>query len=161
MLIELNSSGLGATVAGGQVAAVGYADDVLLMSDLEEHMNQLLRICEAAGQRLSILWNPTKSMAMLLGEKKITKHKRKELQLRFCGSDVKRVKQLKYLGYELTESLTQKHQVDKTIAKAMAALHSLRSVGIMKPTMSLQLKLHLYQTFCRTILTNGLEVGSV
>ena len=51
--------------------------------------------------------------------------------------------------------------MDKCISKAIAAFHSLRPVGIMRTTMSPQLKLHLYQTFCRTILTNGVEIGGL
>ena len=100
MLNELNESVYGATIEALRVAAIGYADDVLLLADTEEDMNGLLSICERYGKELSIQWNPTKSTTMVIGEKKINNKKSKEAELIFCGKRIDRVQQTKHLRYE-------------------------------------------------------------
>ena len=69
--------------------------------------------------------------------------------------------QMKSLGYELTETLTQSAQTSKCITKTTAAAFSMQALGITRATMSPMLKVHLYKVYCRPLLTSGLEAGDL
>lgn len=143
------------------ISAVGYADDILLMSESPELMNKLLKICEEYGHTHDIKWNPKKTTALIVGVTKISSKSRRPLALTLCGQSIERVASFKYLGYEIEEKCRQSPQVAKNIMKAAGSLFALRLAGIFNKWMAPQTKSFLYKTYCRPVLFYGLEIGTL
>lgn len=67
LLIKLKKSGIGCHLYGQYVGALGYADDITLVSPDIRGLNKMLNICGEFGRENFIMFNSKKSMAIKFG----------------------------------------------------------------------------------------------
>jgi exonuclease III len=65
LLGRLSSSGVGCHIEGEFVGGISYADDLTLLAPSLSASRTLLRICESFGEEYDVLFNPTKSQALI------------------------------------------------------------------------------------------------
>ena len=91
LLLKLRSSGFGCYIDDTFVGALGYADDVTLMSPS----------CETCAAEYDIKFNEKKTVAILFG-----KGESPECHLKLNGQPVTWVREVKHLGNIVTSDLT-------------------------------------------------------
>ena len=60
LLITLQSSGLGCYIGNNFMAALGYADDVILITPTVSALKQMLKLCDKFGPEYNVLFNAEK-----------------------------------------------------------------------------------------------------
>ena len=65
---RLYDSGVGCYIGNVFVGALAYADDVVLLAPTHSAMRMMLRVCEDFAKDFCLLFNPTKSMCMLVSK---------------------------------------------------------------------------------------------
>ena len=66
LLVELEKTGLGATIGLIQIPVLGFADDIVLISDDPRKLQKLLDICEAWSIKNRMSFNTDKCKVMIL-----------------------------------------------------------------------------------------------
>ena len=66
LLEDLNHSNLGATIGPLHVAALGFADDIVLFSEKPHNLQHLLNICCSWTKKNSMAFNTSKCKVMIL-----------------------------------------------------------------------------------------------
>ena len=101
LLMKLRSSGFGCYIDDTFVGALGYADDVTLMSPSIRGLKQMVHICETFAAEYNIKFNEKKTVAILFG-----KGESPECYLKLNGQPVTWVREVKHLGNIVTSDLT-------------------------------------------------------
>ena len=65
LLERLNNSNLGVTVGDIQVSALGYADDIVLVTDCPKKAQSLLNICQSWANENNMFLNTSKCKVMV------------------------------------------------------------------------------------------------
>ena len=63
LLLEVNSLGIGASIAGEETSILAYFDDILLLASTTGHMNTLLETCHRYASKWKLVFNADKSSA--------------------------------------------------------------------------------------------------
>ena len=58
LLMKLKSTGIGCHIGPHHVGALGYADDLVLMSPSRNGLQKMLQICEEFGKEYNVVYNP-------------------------------------------------------------------------------------------------------
>ena len=77
-----------------------YADDILLISPVDSHLQYLLHICESHGNLWRIKFNPKKSNIIEFGLNFFSINK-----FYINGTLIKKTDKIKYLGVEIDSKL--------------------------------------------------------
>ena len=101
-------------------------------------------------QLWKIKMNPTKCEVIRFAKGRTTKH---QPNLQLFGTTLPSVTQTKYLGVTLDSQLSWKFHIIKITSKANAALAKIRSLIRFNSDLKLHLKVLLYKSFIRPILT--------
>ena len=60
LLLQLGTSGLGCYIDNVLLGALGYADDIVIMSPSIRGLNEMIRVCESYADEYSLLFNEQK-----------------------------------------------------------------------------------------------------
>ena len=121
LLINLNNNGTGCYMGPYFVGALGYADDIILLSPTVFALKQMIRICEEYANEHSILFNGSKSKYLVFG-KYNTRYKYNPL-IKVFNEIVPRCEQAVHLGHLLETSNTNKSLIDDAIKKFNVSFH--------------------------------------
>ncbi|RNA01555.1 RNA-directed DNA polymerase from mobile element jockey-like [Brachionus plicatilis] len=157
--IETDESG---TKISLKLDIIVYADDILLLSTSKKGLQDLIDIAETYGEKNDISYNPEKTVFMIFNKKtqRPAEVLRKDIwqdNVKLNGIDIKQVKQMKYLGVEITDDNKHIEHLEKRKKSAMAALLKLKSLGLTGPNLHPVMKGHLYKTYVRPVLLYGIE----
>ena len=61
LLMKLKSSGIGCHIGPHYVGALGYADDLVLMSPSRNGLQKMLQNCEEFGEEYNVVYNSKKN----------------------------------------------------------------------------------------------------
>ena len=101
LLLKLRSSGFGCYIGDTFVGALGYADDVTLMSPSIRGLRQMVDICETFAAEYDNKFHETKTVAILFGNGESS-----ECHLKLNGQPVTWVREVNHLGNIVTSYLT-------------------------------------------------------
>ena len=102
LLRRLAKSGIGCHVGHLSYAAIGYADDVILLSPNIHGLEDLVKIYEQFASEYGVTFNAKKTQSICFG-----RHDNVELrQICVNGQQIMWVDKVKYLGNLLTTDLT-------------------------------------------------------
>ena len=93
LLLKLRSSGFACYIDDTFVGALGYADDVTLMSSSIRGLKQMVDICETFAAEYDIKFNEKKTVAILFGNGESS-----ECHLKLNGQPVTWVREVKHFG---------------------------------------------------------------
>jgi len=113
LLQRLYESGVGCYIGNVFVGALAYADDVVLLAPTHSAMRMMLRICEDFAKEFCVVFNPTKSMCMLVSK---SRPKRALVGIEgsyftLDGTRLSFVDKCMHLGHVLTSDLDDKAEV--------------------------------------------------
>lgn len=136
-----------------KVAALFYADDIVLIAQTTEEMQELLSTCEEYAHSHNFRFNTQKCA---------TFNENKKLLL--FGEAIPYVKEFKYLGMYFTPTgFAHARQVAYTLSKANQVLHATMKAGLLKAGklgIRIQYSLLVYKIFIRPILEYGAPLFS-
>ena len=122
LINELREMGLGCRIGGMWMAAVGYADVILLMAPNRIAMEGMLNICEIYADRYSLKFstdenpNKSKSKCIYMTNKKC-RNPEKPVPLKLYGRNLPWVNTATHLGNELCSDGTMNHDCNVKRAK--------------------------------------------
>ena len=114
LLCQLRKSGVGCHIGGVFAGAVGYADDLLLMSPSRSSMELMLKICEKYASDTNLQFSthpdPEKSKSKCIF---MTGHlnQKKPVNLKLYGDDLPFVKTALHLGHVLSEDCSMDQDI--------------------------------------------------
>ena len=103
LLRRLAKSGIGCHVGHLSYAAIGYADDVILLSPSIHGLEDLVTICEQSASEYGVTFNVKKTQSICFGRLSANVELR---QICVNGQQIIWVDKVKYLGNVLTTDLT-------------------------------------------------------
>ena len=153
LLIELNASKLGATIGKLLIAALGFADDIVLITDCPIKAQKLLDICEKWTCANEMAFNTKCKVLVLNGP-------HRDITLTLHGDNLQAVRSYKYLGVTFATgyvtNLFREH-FRLTLEKARSRVATIRRFGFYKVGLSLPSSIRLYKSLVRPILEYGAQ----
>ena len=154
LLIELSDSKLGATVDNLLVSALGFADDIVLITDCPIKAQKLLDICENWTCANKMAFNTSKCKVLVLNGPY------GDITLKLNGENLQVVRKKKYLGVTFATgyitNLFREH-FRLTLEKARSRVATIRRFGFYKGGLSLPSSIKLYKSQVRPILEYGAQ----
>ena len=132
-----------------------YADDVFLLSESKEGLQSCLDSLNVYCDYWKLRINTEKTKVMVFSAGKI---KTDNIKFTLNKSDIEIVDNYKYLGILLSYNGNFKHAADHMYQKSLKAIFSLKSSVLDFESTSNTLKLKLFDTLIRPILTYGAEI---
>ena len=157
LLEELHNSPYGAPMGNIRIAALGFADDVVLISDSKQNMQKLLDICESWGTKNRMAFNMSKCKAMVFNRPPRTIFGLFKMR----NQHIKVVKEFKYLGITLsTKRLTNLYTRHFAIVmeKAKRRLQCIRHLGFHADGLRIETAIRMYKLLVRPLLEYGAQV---
>ena len=150
MITGLMGTKIGCQIHDILVSALGYADDMALISPSLRGLQKLLRHCEHYCKEWDICLNPKKSRCMYFGQRRL-----KLCKLQLNGNLVEWAEKWTYLGIDLVSHKRFNCCIDSKLRKFYRSLNSILRVGGKSNDL---IMLHLLEAHCIPILTYGIEV---
>ena len=125
LLLRLEQKRTGCYIGKHFYGAIGYADDLTLLSPTISGLNEMLSICEDFSREYSIRFNPTKSVCMVFSKKKY------DIQnIKLNGNVLTWVNSVKYLGNHLDCDMSESTEIRmKKSDLTYRVNHLLASIG--------------------------------
>ena len=159
---ELSESEFGASIdedGRNRLAALLYADDIVLLSDSMDHLQQLMNIVYAYSCRWRFQVNPTKCGLMKFN--KDGSSTQPDDELRLGDTIVNWVQSYKYLGVELHNGVSYRDYRKRASSSATCAANRVSGMGMYSGKLPVSIGVQVYKTLVRSILEYGAEVTSL
>ncbi len=163
---EISKMKIGIKVGRLSIDIIGYADDILLVSNVKSNVQKMLHKVEQYYNLYEIKVNGDKTVLFIFN--KWCTRSKKELNedstnLTLTLQNIKLVESfsLKYLGMEITTDLTNKKHIDTRCDKALKAMSMIKAKGLGDVQIHEQTKSGMYKTFVMPILTYGLDLLTI
>lgn len=124
LLLRLADEGSGCWVGKHFFGALGYADDLTLLSPSVTGLRTMLQICQKFAEEYSVKYNGDKTVCMIFSKKDIEKP-----IVELCGIKLKWVQSVKHLGTyldsnmsEITEIFKKKHDLVQRVNYIVSTL---------------------------------------
>ena len=151
LLKELEESNLGASIWNIKISTLGFADDIVLISDNKRCMQKLVDICQSWAAKNGMEFSATKCKAMVFNRPPNTIRNK----FRMGNKPIEVVQEYKYLGILLsTKRLTNifsKH-FSKAIEKAERRIQCIRHLGYHADGLRIETAIRMYKILVRPIL---------
>ena len=154
-LVELvEKENLGIKIQDLQIGIILYADDIIIMSDDEKRIQRALEICEEFGSKKEIKFNPEKTQLIVFGNKR---QRNKKVSLMMNKKMIETHDKIKYLGVLINSKNTNEDHIQQRIRNTVKSLNAIGALGINDKILKTKIKVQLYKTYCRPILSYGCE----
>lgn len=108
LLLKLADNGAGCWIGKHFYGALGYADDLTLLSPSVSGLREMLTICQEFAAEYSVRYNPDKTVCMLFSKKDLCKP-----SVELCGIRLKWVESVKHLGTYLDSNMSESTEINK------------------------------------------------
>ena len=149
LLEELNQSNLGAYIGPLHFAALGFADDIVLISDAPWKLQKLLDICSSWALKNEMTFKTSKCKIMILNETNTS------ARFTLNNATLKIVQKYKYLGIVITSKYVTnlfKGHFEYILNKAKTKAAAIRAFGFSKNGFRVKSLVRLYKLLVRPIL---------
>ena len=152
LIYECTNLNVGAHIKKINVSIIVYADDILLLSSVDAHLQLLLNICDSYSYLWRIKFNASKSNIV-------------EFDIQFFnnssfvlnGKNIYVVDSFKYLGVLIDRWLNFNANTIEKFGSVQKAVFSLSFLGLSPNSISPHLQSFIFKTFCLSLFTYGLE----
>ena len=134
-----------------------YADDILIISSVDSHLQILLDKCANYGSLWMIKFNPSKSNLISFGKS----HFDNNYDFFINDHPITKVNQLKYLGITIDSDLNFDKLACENFKKVQNSIFSLSFLGLKPNTIDTDLQSFIYKTYCLSKFTYGLETTTL
>ena len=156
LISECSDSNLGALYFDINTSIIVYADDILLISPLDTHLQLLLDICSQYSIKWRIKFNPHKSNIISFGD-----YYYPEKNFLLSNQQLLHSKSIRYLGIEINNILDFDSTAKNKFKNVQKSLFSLSFLGLKPGGISPFLQSFIYKTFCLTQFTYALETTTL
>ena len=149
LLDELNRSDHGATIGPVHIAALGFADDIVLVSENPLKLQNLLNICHSWAQKNRMTFNTSKCKVLILNGSP------KNIKLTLDNEVLEIVSNYRYLGVILcSKYVTNLFKVHyrSILERATFRAAAIRRLGFSKNGFRIKSSVKLYKLLVRPIL---------
>jgi hypothetical protein len=106
LLLKLARKGSGCWVGSHYYGALGYADDLTLLSPSVSGLRAMLNICEEFAEEYSVKYNAEKTVCLLFNKADTNKP-----SVKLCNEELKWVESTKHLGTYLDSNMTESTEI--------------------------------------------------
>ena len=150
LLSSLEASKLGAKIGPIHISTLGFADDIVLVSDSPDKLQKLINICETWANRNEMEFNVKKCKVMILNKT----HNCRTL-FKLYNTPLELVSTYKYLGITIDaknlSNIFATH-LGVVLDKAAVRVSTIKSFGFREDGFRLQTSVRLYKLLVRPIL---------
>ena len=143
---QLNKLKIGCIMGEMIINHLLYADDIVLISPSSIGLKNLLSVCAKFGETHDVIFNACKSAVMVFKSKWMCNFNTPSFKLN--DNFIDNVKDFKYLGYFITDNLSDKLDIERQRRKLYAHGNSLIRKFYM---CTLETKLMLFNTYCSSM----------
>ena len=144
----------GVAIGTVNVDVLLYADDVVLVSHTREGLQSMLNVVSEFGTNNDTIFNPSKTIFMIFNKSRMNMN---DLVIKLNGTPIVQAKQVKYLGYIITDNGTMTQHIKKRKSITVAMISTLRSQGLLDCTVNIRTKILVFKSFVRATLLYGAE----
>ena len=119
LLERLSRSGVGCRINGAFIGGISYADDLTLLAPTVSASSILLRICESFASEYDVMFNPSKSQALVFQPASASLSLMQRARLTLSGSPIDYVSHAVHLGTFIGEN-----SFSRNIQKAQCELYA-------------------------------------
>ena len=152
LIIECCDANLGALIGNLNVCIIVYADDILLISSVDSHLQKLLDICSNYSQVWRIKFNSSKSNIIEFGNQIF-----KNSKFYINNNPISKVDKIEYLGVAIDSKLDFDLSATENFIKVQKSVFSLSFLGLQPSRISPFLQSFIYKTYCLSKFTYALE----
>jgi hypothetical protein len=154
LIFTLVNEDIGARINNINVSTLVYADDIVLLSPVDSHLQRLLDICNEFSKTWRIKFNAKKSNVMEIGPQFF-----KNSTFYLNNNIIPKVEEITYLGVKINNKLSfNDHAIEKFV-EVQKSVFSLSFLGLQPGALSPQLQSFIYKTYCLSQFTYGLETS--
>jgi len=152
LIEECLKANLGAQFKNINVSVIVYADDIMLISPVDTHLQKLLNICGEYGKLWRIKFNPTKTNVISFGSPLFS------TTFYLNGAPLKETDEIEYLGFVFKANLDFNTQAIENFKKVQRSFFSISFLSHKNSSnYSPFFKSFIYKTHCLSKYTYGLE----
>ena len=152
LINECIAAQIGALCYKMNICIIVYADDILLISPNDYHLQKLLDICAAYGNMWKIKFNSQKSNIIEFGKQFF---EYSEFYLNKVS--IPKVEKLKYLGVFIDKNLDFNLLASEKFKNVQKSIFTLSFLGLKPSGLSPFLQAFIYKTYCLSQFTYALE----
>lgn len=152
LIYECTSENIGAIFNKINVCIIVYADDIILMSSVDTHLQKLLNICDSYSELWRLKFNASKSNIMEFGTQFF-----EDSSFYLNNILIPKVDSIIYLGVKIDNKMNFSGTSTEKFGNVQKAVYSLSFLGLKPNSISPQLQSFVYKTYCLSQFTYGLE----
>ena len=144
LLVTLKESGYGCHIGPYYCGALGYADDICLLSPSLSGLNRMIKICEQYADDHCIMFNGSKSQLIKFEVKRQVKSQNDHVHVYVSGIMVKCQNEITHLGHKIYNDIN-KDDIKCVISKFWKQYNMFKSQFV---NLSSEIKNKLFHTYC-------------
>ena len=152
LIYYCTDANIGAIFNKVNVSIIVYADDIILLSSIDSHLQKLLNICNNYSKIWRLNFNSNKSNIVEFGKQFFKNSK-------FYLNDkiIPKTDKITYLGVIIDNKLDFNANTIEKFSNVQKAIYSLSFLGLRPNSISPHLQSFIYKTYCLSQFTYGLE----
>jgi hypothetical protein len=145
---------IGARIENINASIIVYADDIILLSPVDSHLQKLLNICDDYSKSWRMRFNAKKSNLIEFGPQFF-----KNSNFYINDSLITYVEEITYLGVKINNKLNFNENAIEKFLEVQKSVFSLSFLGLQPKSLSPKLQSFIYKTYCLSQFTYGLETS--
>ena len=133
-----------------------YADDMILLSPLDCHLQDLLNICSNYDKLWRLKFNTAKSNTIEFGPQLFTKSEFYLENKTLCKTN-----KIKYLGVEINNKLDFDKLAIEKFSKVQKSVFSIPFLGLKPKSVASKLQAFIFKTYCLSQFIYALETTTL
>jgi hypothetical protein len=154
LIYECINENIGAQINNINVCIIVYADDILLLSPVDSHLQRLLDICDAYSKFWRIKFNAKKSNIIEFGPQFF-----ENTTFFINKNEISKVDEITYLGVKINKNLNFNESAIEKFTEVQKSVFSLSFLGLQPKSISPKLQSFIYKTYCLSQFTYALETS--
>lgn len=163
LISEISKMKIGIRIGNISIDIIGYADDILIVSNLLINIQKMLHIIERYSDEHEIKINADKTVLLIFN--KWCQRSKKELESDNAqfkpilqNIELNETFEMKYLGVEFTSDYTNKKHIETRCSKSNKAAAMIKSRGLTDKAIHPFTKIQLFKSFILPICTYGVDL---
>ena len=152
LIFQCTEQNIGAVFNKINICIIVYADDIILLSSVDSHLQLLLDTCDSYSKIWRIKFNASKSNIMEFGKQFFRKS-----SFHLNNNLISKVDSIIYLGVTIDSQLSFNEYAIEKFSKVQNKVFALSFLGLKSNTIPPHLQSFIYKTYCLSQFTYGLE----
>ena len=143
---------IGSEFKNYNMSIIVYADDIILTSSVDSHLQKLLDVCDGYSKKWKLNFNASKSKIVEFGKQFFN-----DSSFTINNQTIPKSDNFTYLGVNINKNLDFNKEAIKKFGNTQKSVFSLTFLGLKPNTITPHLQSFIYKTFCLSQFTYSLE----